>query len=155
MKRLSGFLAFLGLVIAVAAISAGLCIFITSHLDSTQRARTHERIHQELDLSADQKRALEPIERKYAAERRRLETNLHLANVALADVIEKDKENSEDVHRAIDEIHARMGELQMVTIGHIFEMRNVLTPEQYDKLLRLTAAALRKRDENSHDEQDE
>ena len=35
-----------------------------------------------------------------------------------------------------------MGELQMLTIQHILEMKEALSPEQYQKLLNLTADAL-------------
>ena len=35
-----------------------------------------------------------------------------------------------------------MGKLQMLTIGHVFEMKEVLSPEQYQKLLSFTADAL-------------
>ena len=43
---------------------------------------------------------------------------------------------------AIRSIHAAQAELQQATIDHVFEMRTALRPDQYDKLLNLTANAL-------------
>ncbi|MBE2203962.1 MAG: periplasmic heavy metal sensor [Chthoniobacterales bacterium] len=152
MKSLARLLPFLGLVVVVAAVSAGICLWVAPFVSLKER-RTHDWVHSKLNLTADQERALKPIEEQYATERARLEQHLHMANVQLADVIQRDKQDSENVHRAIEEIHSRMGDLQKVTIGHIFEMRKVLTPEQYDELLRLTANALREGDESSHDDE--
>lgn len=37
-----------------------------------------------------------------------------------------------------------MGDLQKATLDHVFEMKSVLTPEQYKMLLALTAEGLRR-----------
>lgn len=149
MNQLPRLLAFLGLMIAVAAASAVVCLWMTPRIHKSE-PRTHDWVHSRLKLSPEQERALKPIEARYAVQRSRLERNLHLANVALADAIQRDRGESENVLHAIEEIHARMGELQKVTIGHIFEMQDVLTPEQYDALLRMTAEALGEGDQNSN-----
>ena len=60
----------------------------------------------------------------------------------LAEAIRSDGRDSDRVHAAIRKIHSNMGELQMFTIGHVFEMKEVLSPEQYQKLLNFTADAL-------------
>ena len=46
------------------------------------------------------------------------------------------------VSTAVERIHDAQGELQEATIEHVFEMKGVLTPEQYQKLLNLTADEL-------------
>ena len=37
----------------------------------------------------------------------------------------------------------RRASLQQAVLEHVFDMRPVLTPEQYDRLIQLTAHALR------------
>ena len=39
-------------------------------------------------------------------------------------------------------IERQTGELQQAVLEHVFAMRPVLTPEQYDRLIQLTAHAL-------------
>ena len=55
---------------------------------------------------------------------------MRAANLALADAIETDKANSPAVQAAIDDFHEAMGELQKLTIEHVFEMREILDEEQ-------------------------
>ena len=42
----------------------------------------------------------------------------------------------------IDEVHARMGDLQKATVSHVFEMREILDPEQQRKFDRKVSEAL-------------
>lgn len=102
----------------------------------------HDAIHSQLGLNAAQRKALEPLEKKYHEKRESLENQLALANKELAEAILADGKDSERVNACIGKIHARMGELQKVTISHVFEMREVLSPSQYQKLLKDTADAL-------------
>jgi Spy/CpxP family protein refolding chaperone len=60
----------------------------------------------------------------------------------LAQAILADKSDSPRVQSAIAKIHDAQGELQQATMRHVFEMKPVLAPEQYEKLLNLTANAL-------------
>jgi hypothetical protein len=47
------------------------------------------------------------------------------------------------VKAAVQKIHHAQGELQQAVLDHVFDMRPVLTQEQYDRLIQLTATALR------------
>ncbi|MEI8313170.1 MAG: periplasmic heavy metal sensor, partial [Verrucomicrobiota bacterium] len=85
---------------------------------------------------------LDAIEKRYHEKRWHFEQEMTLANQELAEAIRSEGKDSERVHAAIGKIHSNMGELQMLTIGHVFAMRDVLTPEQYQKLLNFTADAL-------------
>ena len=60
----------------------------------------------------------------------------------LAQAILQDKDNSPRVTVAIEKIQQAQGALQKATLQHVFEMKEALTPEQYQKLLNLTANAL-------------
>ena len=102
----------------------------------------HQLVHEELDLSADQDKRLDVIEGKFAVERRRLELELKTANAELAAAIGAEKSNGPQVAAAIDHFHGTMGQLQKLTIEHVFAMRSVLTPAQAALFDRTVAEAL-------------
>jgi Spy/CpxP family protein refolding chaperone len=64
------------------------------------------------------------------------------ANKELAEAIKQDQADSPRVSAAVETIHHAQGELQEATLEHVFEMKGVLTPEQYKRLLNLTADEL-------------
>lgn len=141
MKKPVAALVFLALVFVVAAAAAFLsnrvcCKMEPSHHDA------HEWIHAQLGLTPDQDLRLDAIEKAYREKRRHFEREMAAANRELAEAIRFEGKDSERVHAAIGKIHSNMGELQLLTVGHVFEMRDVLTPEQYRKLLDFTADAL-------------
>ncbi|MFA7343078.1 MAG: periplasmic heavy metal sensor [Terrimicrobiaceae bacterium] len=132
---------FLLLVFAVAAAGACLSSVLCrnkppSHQDA------HDWVHARLRLSSRQDAELEILEARYREKREGYERELSRANKELARAIRSDGKDSEPVNAAIGKIHSNMGELQMLTIGHVFEMKEVLSPEQYKKLLNFTADAL-------------
>ncbi len=143
MKRVPSIALFLAIIVLVAAGAAGIGATLFAKWREPSRVTAHEWVHTQLDLTAEQAAELVPIERSYDERRDRLAAALQRANGALADAILADAQDSENVSRAIEEIHLRMGDLQKETIGHVFEMKAVLTPDQYDRLIELTAAALR------------
>jgi Spy/CpxP family protein refolding chaperone len=102
----------------------------------------HNWIHSQLHLTDSQEKALEPIEARYHDKSKVLEEQMRSGNAELAKAILASGQDSAEVRAAIEKIHMAMGELQNITIGHVFEMRTVLTSEQYNKLLHLTADAL-------------
>ncbi len=142
MRRLHSVLFLLLVVFVVACVASCLAIVLSNKWQKPAAQNAHDWIHSQLALTADQEKALEPIEKRYRDKRRELEQRLLLANRELAEAIVADGRDSTRVHDAIEKIHVDMGELQKVTIGHVFEMREVLSPEQYKKLLNLTANAL-------------
>ncbi|MGA9453846.1 MAG: periplasmic heavy metal sensor, partial [Pseudolabrys sp.] len=103
----------------------------------------HYWIHRELGLNAKQESDLEPIEAKFAGRRDELFASIREANRELAEALLADKGDSERVRDAVQKIHHAQGELQQAVLEHVFDMRPVLTPEQYDRLIQLTARALR------------
>lgn len=142
MRKTSSALILLGIVVLVAAGAACVSIMLYSKWHKPAQQNAHDWIHTQLNISAEQDLALVHIEERYRSERHNLEQQLTLANRELAEAVLADGRDSERVNAAIEKIHLHMGALQKLTIGHVFEMRDVLTPEQYKKLLNLTANAL-------------
>ena len=123
------------IIVVFVALCAGMAgVFVAGNWSLTHPIETasglHELVHRDLNLSADQEAKLEQIEHRFAARRAELEQTLRAANLALAEAMEADKSYSPAVQAAIDEFHTAMGELQKVTIEHVFEMREILTEEQ-------------------------
>jgi len=133
------------LLFAVVAAAAGTANFVTSQLFSRGApglVSAHIQIHQKLGLTPEQERRLEPIEQRFAQQKEELLRSIRQANGQLAKAIRDDKSNSSEITTAVAAIHAAQGELQKITLDHVFEMKAVLQPEQYQKLLDLTAQAL-------------
>lgn len=151
MKKLPSVLLLFGLVFIVAASAACLSLMLYGNWHKAAPHDAHDWIHTQLTLTAEQDIALEPIEKRYRSERHNLEQQLTLANRELAEAILADGRDSDRVNASIGEIHLHMGALQKLTVGHVFEMRDVLTPAQYKKLLNLTANALYNLDSGNAD----
>ena len=56
--------------------------------------------------------------------------------------MEDEHENGPEVNAAIDDVHGKMGELQKATVQHVFDMREILTPEQQPLFDRKVSEAL-------------
>jgi Spy/CpxP family protein refolding chaperone len=139
------------MLVVVALVAVGAC-FVTFRFLVPLRVNsvpTHEWIHQQLNLTADQIIVLEPIEEQFQQHKRELLAKIWSANKELAQAIEENQVYSTRVSAAIEKIHRAQGELQEATLQHVFSMKATLTPEQYKKLLDLTAAAL---GENNRDQ---
>lgn len=132
----------LSLIVAVLAFS--ICWMVGNsfmgHRETTHDP--HQWLHEQLNLTTEQDTKLEPIEAKFAERKETLEAEIHQANLELATAINEDGNYSPRVKQSVDKIHAAMGELQKVTLEHLFEMHSVLTPEQRKKLNSLTTDAL-------------
>lgn len=145
MKKFYSFLLLIITVSVVAAVASYLTISLNQNCKmciAAASAPTHDWLHSQLNLTPEQITSLETLEEQHALQRKSLEERLLLANRELAEVILAEKQNSPRVHAAIEKIHHDMGELQKATIAHVFEMQKFLSPEQYEKLLLLTANAL-------------
>ncbi len=90
----------------------------------------HEVLHEDLQLDSAQGQKIEAIERQYALRRQALELELRSDNARLARAIEAEHGYGPQVAAAVDASHKAMGELQKVTLEHIFAMRSVLRPDQ-------------------------
>jgi Spy/CpxP family protein refolding chaperone len=141
MKKPAAALFFLLLVFVVAVAGARLSCAISCWMQPPHQDG-HDWIHTQLGLTPQQVAALETIEKPYHEKRQGFERGLAEGNRELAEAIRADGGDSDRVQAAIGKIHANMGELQMLTIGHVFQMKEILSPEQYQKLLNFTADAL-------------
>ena len=90
----------------------------------------HQMIHQKLDLTADQERRIDGLERDYAAKRKLREAEMRAANAELAQAIQEQHSYTPKVQAAIDRFHMAMAALQKESIQHVIAMRGVLTPQQ-------------------------
>lgn len=132
------------MLVIVALVAAAAC-FVTSRLFGPLRGPEitgHEWIHKQLNLTADQQKALDPIETKFEERKRILLGKIRDATRELAEAIKRDQANSPRVAAAVATIYQAQGELQETTLEHVFEMKSVLSAEQYRKLLALTADEL-------------
>ena len=142
---MKGFWKLVVLLAAVAAV-ASLSCFITRQVwpQRTEAHPTdvHRWIHQQLNLTPDQDKALDAQEEQFATRKKVLAEEIRQANADLATAMQQDKEYSPRVVAAVERIHHAQSELEKATLEHIFGMKSVLTPEQFDKLLKLTGDAL-------------
>ena len=102
----------------------------------------HDFVHDELTLTSDQEQRLDALEARFAVERARLEGSARAANARLAQAMDNEHEYGPEVGAAIDEVHARMGDLQKATVRHVFDMREILDPEQQRQFDRKVSDAL-------------
>ena len=133
------------ILLALVAAIAGACWLTARYLNRSHHAEkgdAHTWIHTQLGITAAQDKALEPIEQRYAEQRKHYGEMLRIANAELGKAILEDRSDSERVKAAVARIHEAQGELQNATLQHIFEMKAVLTQPQYEKLLQSTADAL-------------
>jgi len=134
----------LAMLVGVALVCVGAC-FVTFRFFvpiRSDRVPTHEWIHKQLGLTREEQKALEPIETKFGRRKRNLMGEIRSANRELAEAIRLDQADSPRVSAAVEKIHHAQGELLEATLEHVFEMKGVLTPEQYQRLLNLTADEL-------------
>ena len=140
MKRIALFFV---AVVVVAALGAIVTLRWANGRTPVAKERdSHDWLHAELKLTADQEKALEPIEAKFAAEQRKLNEELRAANRRLAAVMSEEKVYSARVAAEVAAVHRCLGNLQRLSLEHVYEMRTVLSPEQGDKLLQLAREAL-------------
>lgn len=129
-------------VVVVAGLAAFGTLQFSGHGPREHHAAAHDWLHRELKLTAEQERALEPVEAKFGTKQRELSAALLEANRALARTMGEEKGYTPRVAAAVEVVHQRMGDLQKASIEHVFEMRAVLSPEQGDKLLTLAQKIL-------------
>ncbi|OJW73693.1 MAG: heavy metal resistance protein [Sphingomonadales bacterium 63-6] len=132
------------LVAVLLALIAG-CIgaFAASAWRETSHSKTlHEFVHEELDIDAAQNARLDQLETRFAAERKELDLSLRAANARLASAMVEEHDYGPKVAAAIDDVHARMGDLQKATVRHVFAMRMLLDPAQQQRFDRQVASSL-------------
>jgi len=132
----------LTLIVFISAASSFLTLRIVSNSTSLKAEDYHDWIHKKLKMTPEQERLSQISERRYEETKRHLEEVIQLANRELAEKILKDKSYSPSVEKSVAEIHNAMGQLQEATLEHIFELRDVLDPPQYERLIELTVQGL-------------
>lgn len=120
------------LTVILAALAAGLGAWggVRYVLHAEREPSLHEFVHEELELSSDQTRKLDLLERDFAVRRQAREAELRMANAELAAAIDAKHEYSPEVKAAVEHFHHVMGELQKDTIVHVLHMREILTRDQ-------------------------
>ena len=133
---------FLVAVAIVAALSCFATLRLAESRVTADDVTSHEWLHKKLKLTDSQLQALEPTEVQFGDRQRKLAQALRDANRELARVMAEDKAYTPRVATAVEHVHHCMGDLQKVSIEHVFAMRALLSPEQGDKLLALAQQAL-------------
>lgn len=122
--------------LAITAVVAALASALATWASASwiQRDRTppslHAVIHDQIELTPEQEGRIEGLEAAFAQDRRRLEAELRGANREMVAAISANRGDTPEVQAAVDHFHDAMGDLQKATLGHVFEMRAELTPEQ-------------------------
>ena len=141
MKNWFQILLFVLLFAAVAFCCFFICIHYMVH-PKVSPVDHHHLIHGQLNITAEQEARLGPIEDKFEHRKEKLFTEIHAANQELSDALILDKGDTPRVRSAVANIQRIQGDLQQSVLDHVFDMRTVLTAEQYDRLVKLTARAL-------------
>ena len=135
----------LALLLILVAIVAATACWTTSHLLVRQTPPSndfHHWLHTQLGITADQDKALEQEEDRFAVKRKELVAAIQADNAELASAMAQDREYSPRVQATVEKIHHAQSALEEATLAHIFAMKPILSPEQFDKLLKLTSEAL-------------
>lgn len=132
------------MLVIVALVAIGACVGTFKFFQPLRAngAASHKEIHNRLNLTATQDKALEAREEEFEKQQRELLDQIRSANQELAQAIKEDQAYSSRLGGAVDKIRHAQAELQRVTLEHVFGMKDVLTPAQYKKLLDLTAEEL-------------
>jgi nickel and cobalt resistance protein CnrR len=134
----------LTLLLVVAAAIGGAWIggrIFSPH--PPQHTEFHQQLYEVLDLTTEQRQSLEALDRDNSKEEAYQREALRIANRNLANLLEHEDAYNENIEAAIVEIHNAMNSLQVLTIKHIYVMREILTPEQRTEFDRLVADTLR------------
>lgn len=139
-------IAFFLLVVVVAGVSAFCAVRLSRACAACGPASpsccAHDWLHEKLQLTPAQKQALAPVEERFHANYEQASKRLAEANRELARTLSEEKTFSPAVATAIENVHHRMGELQKISIQHLYDMKTVLTPEQNERLLKYAQQAL-------------
>jgi Spy/CpxP family protein refolding chaperone len=138
------------LIFIAALLALAFCSFFAartvnwhhSHHGHANDDGFHQFVHEKLTLTSIQERQIQAIEDTYTQQRQELEARLRRANAELATVFREERSYTPRVQEKIDGIHHAMGELQKVTLEHIYAMYPHLTQEQQQKLQTYVTNAL-------------
>ncbi len=98
------------------------------------RDSVYQMVHQDMTLTADQRRRIDDIESRYAHHRNELRAKIGSANAELGEALANEMALGTAASRALEHLQQDMGDLQRETILYVLEVRNVLTPQQQQVL---------------------
>lgn len=90
----------------------------------------HENLFAELSLSKEQQAMMDALEARHAAEIEHYKDRVAEANRTLVETIDREETYNDAVDDTVVNVHSAMLDLQKATIRHLYEMREILTPEQ-------------------------
>lgn len=129
------------MALALMAGAAGALIGVSVQRAPDQTA-LHDRLHDQLQLSAVQEGGFEAEEADFAARKRAFAQRIGAANAALAAAIRTTGRDGPEVQRAIERVHQVLGDHQKETVAHVFRMRSQLTPQQTERFDAIVTEAL-------------
>lgn len=131
----------------ITVVLAGLAAFAGAHLGERSlkpqeaprahlllRDSVYQMVHQDMTLTADQKRKIDEIEDRYAHRRNALRAQIGSANAELGEALANEMALGTAASRALEHLQQGMGDLQRATILYVLEVRAVLTPQQQQVL---------------------
>jgi hypothetical protein len=140
-------LAKLVFLLVLVALVASLSCWTTGHVflkpAPIPANDFHHWLHAQLGITADQNKALEQEESRFAIQRKELIAEIQKDNADFATAIAEDREYSPRVIAAVEKVHRGRSALEEATLKHIFAMKPILTPAQFDKLIQLTSETLK------------
>lgn len=98
------------------------------------RDSVYQMVHQDMQLSDEQKRKVDEIEARYAHRRNELRAKIGSANAELGEALANEMALGTAASRALEHLQQDMGDLQRETILYVLEVRAVLTPKQQQAL---------------------
>lgn len=137
-------------VVLVAALAGFGTLQFSAREAPISHEAAHEWLHRELQLTAAQERALDPIEAKFSEKRRELSAALRDAHRSLGRALAEDRRWTPRVAAAVENVHQRIGDLQKASVEHVLEMQPALSPEQAEKLFSLVQQTLEHHRHGSH-----
>lgn len=87
-------------------------------------------LHKELGLTPEQERRIADLEAQFSGQQEQLEKAMRAANRELAQALKSEHSYGEKAKAAVAHFHDAMAKLQELTMLHIVDMRDVLTPAQ-------------------------
>ena len=134
--------------LAITVVLAGLAAFAGARLGEQRlpvkaaeaprpvgmRDSVYQMVHQDIQLSDDQKRKIDAIEERYAHRRNELRAKIGSANAELGEALANEMALGTAASRALEHQQQDMGDLQRETILYVLEVRAVLTPKQQQAL---------------------
>lgn len=145
MKGLNPFARRLIFVVVLAFLAALAGVLIGRSIvepRSEQATALHQLLHDQLDLTPEQRDRIAALEERFAIRRRELELEIRADNARIAAAIQAEHGYGPRVTAEVDRSHRVMGDLQKETLAHIFAMRGVLRPDQQQRFDHAVVEAL-------------